>query len=48
MVIGYVFFEVRTECLNIIKTSFDFKGLKDFTIICIGAFVMANNEIASY
>jgi hypothetical protein len=22
-----VFFEVRTECLNIIKTSFDIKGL---------------------
>jgi hypothetical protein len=29
MVRGSVFFTVRTGCLNIIKTSFGFKGLKN-------------------
>jgi hypothetical protein len=32
MVMGFVFFEVRTEYLNIIETSFGFKGLKSWLI----------------
>jgi hypothetical protein len=30
MVMGYVFIEIRTECLNIMKASFGVKGLNKY------------------
>jgi hypothetical protein len=30
MVMGYVFIEIRTGCLNIMKTSFEVKGLNKY------------------
>jgi hypothetical protein len=52
MVMGCVFFAVQTECLNIIKTSFGFRGLISDTTnpfrYVVGLFVLGTLVMDSH